>query len=117
MERREKEREKEMERERERDMEGGWREFDEGCEEIKDNNKRQREKREIQLKHGVNQSNRSQPKLWISIGPCASQRHLSFIIGDYANKSQLCICQSSEQWQVMVGVQGMSDLKCFYNLP
>ena len=87
-------------------MEGGWREFDEGCEEIKDNNKRQREKREIQLKHGVNQSNRSQPKLWISIGPYASQWHLSFVIGDYTNKSQLCICQSSEQWQVMVGVQG-----------
>lgn len=58
----------------------------------KENNKQQREKREIQLKHGVNQSNHSQPKLWISIGPYASQWHLSIIIGDYAHKSQLYIC-------------------------
>lgn len=58
--------------ERERDAGRGWSEFDEGCEEKKDN-KRQREKREIQLKHDINQSNHSQPKLWISIGPYVSQ--------------------------------------------
>lgn len=48
----------------------------------------QREKRERQLKHGINQSNRSQSELWISIGPRVSQWYLSFIIGDYADKSQ-----------------------------
>lgn len=97
---------RERERDGERDGGGGWSEFDEGCEEKKDNKKRQREKREIQLKHGINQSNHSQPKLWISIGPNVRQWHLSFIIGDYTHKPQLCICQSSEQWQVMVGFRG-----------
>lgn len=87
------------------------------CGEKKDN-KRQREKREIQLKHGINQSNRSQPKLWISIGPYVSQWHFSFIIGDYTHKSQLiCICQSSEQWQAMVGFGGDEWSNRSYNLP
>lgn len=35
------------------------------------------EKKERQLKHGINQSNQSQPRLWISIGPYESQWHLS----------------------------------------
>jgi len=39
--------------------------------------KGQREKREIQLKHGINQSNHAQSKLWISIGPHVSEaQHL-----------------------------------------
>lgn len=70
---------------RERDGEGGvsWMR---DVKKKRDNNK-QREKREIQLKHGINQSNRSQPKLWISIGLHVSHWNLSFIIGDYTHKS------------------------------
>lgn len=66
-------------------MGGGCSEFDEGWQEKKDN-KQQREKREIQLKYGINQSNHSQPKLWISIGPYVSQVTSAFIIGDYTHK-------------------------------
>lgn len=67
----------EMEREGwEREAGGGWSEIDEGCRGQNDSNEQQREKREIQLKHGINQSDHSQPKLWSSIGPHGSQRHL-----------------------------------------
>lgn len=50
-----------------------------------------REKTEVQLKHGVNQSNRSQPKTVEFHWSKWKQRHLSFIIGDDTDEPQLCV--------------------------
>lgn len=61
--------ERERQRWRER-WEGRWSEFRWGMGGKKGTTTNHKEKKEkIQLKHGINQSNRSQPKLRISIGP------------------------------------------------
>lgn len=51
----------------------------------------ERKKRNTTKKNGNNQSNHSQPRLWISIGPCVSRWHFSVIIGRYANRHGLSL--------------------------
>lgn len=96
-----------------RDMEG-WNEFGEGWKEggrgggrkKKDNNKKKRKKRNT-TKTWCQPIKSLTAKITVEFHWSKwKQWHLSFIIGDYTdNKSQVCTCQSSDQWEGMVMFQ------------